>query len=342
MNMAIQYRLMRPNDVPECVELVASDPDAGPRYSRTIGELRSVWLHLLGREALCAVVFEDRQGSHSAIIGLGVSAFVAEGFLHDLKVRPCWVGPELTKRIARGDSPLLSDKQVREANSSGGINVAVWEGSVRVEHRNRPEVHHTVVGSFIELHRGFLLKEIVSNAPSKQALQASLESGVWFVSGVDGQYVDHPDKSIDRFFAEPHLIGITRELALGRPGNWMTSIFMRETPQIGLCPSEQRLLLAALRGGTDPELSETLGISISAVKKAWRSVYMRVTERLPRVLADHDSDAEPLITGERGREKKQRLLNYLRDHPEELRPYLPRLVQQGRTQITRDGRKPRI
>src|SRR5216684_3923008 len=123
--MAIQHRQMRPDDVRECVEIVAADPDVSPRYGSAIGELESVWSGLLGRKAFYAVVFEDLQDSNSAIVGLGISAFVAEAFLRDLKARPFWAGPELTKRIARGDSPLLSDKQVREANSIGGINVVV-------------------------------------------------------------------------------------------------------------------------------------------------------------------------------------------------------------------------
>jgi hypothetical protein len=87
------------------------------------------------------------------------------------------------------------------------------------------------------------------------------------------------------------------------PGNgikWTTGI------------EEQRLLLSALRGGTDEELADALGISLSAVKKTWRLVYDRVVERLPEMMPDH---LEAERGRERGKEKKQQLLSYLREHP---------------------------
>ena len=57
------------------------------------------------------------------------------------------------------------------------------------------------------------------------------------------------------------------------------------------------------------------GVSVSAVKKTWRLVYARVAQRAPEVGLDV-GDGES-----RGREEKQRLLAYLREHPEELRPF---------------------
>jgi DNA-binding CsgD family transcriptional regulator len=100
-------------------------------------------------------------------------------------------------------------------------------------------------------------------------------------------------------------------------GTWMASLFVHRPPQFGFRPSEQRLLLAALQGGTDEDLADTLGISLSAVKKAWRSIYDRVTDRRPGLIPDQVPEE---LTSERGKEKKQRLLAYLREHPEELRP----------------------
>ena len=59
---------------------------------------------------------------------------------------------------------------------------------------------------------------------------------------------------------------------------------------------------------------------LSAVKKAWSSVYDRVADHLPdSILAVETEEERP--PGDRGKQKKQRLLVYLREHPEELRPY---------------------
>jgi hypothetical protein len=60
-----------------------------------------------------------------------------------------------------------------------------------------------------------------------------------------------------------------------------------------------------------------LSISLSAVKKTWLSIYHRVSGHVPGFSSNREAVEG---TTERGKEKKQRLLNYLREHPEELRP----------------------
>jgi hypothetical protein len=109
--------------------------------------------------------------------------------------------------------------------------------------------------------------------------------------------------------------------------SWTFPLFVYQPPQCGFNRSEQRLLLSALGGGTDEELAGALQISVSAVKKTWRSIYERVGACLPQLLPHPAMDVE---SGERGREKKQHLLAYLREHPEELRPVSRRLLKQNR------------
>jgi hypothetical protein len=82
------------------------------------------------------------------------------------------------------------------------------------------------------------------------------------------------------------------------------------------------MLDEAAHGGTDEELADQLGISLSAVKKAWGSIYHRAADCVPEL---RFNVAEG---GSRGKEKKQRLLAYLREHPEELRPTSRKLRRQ--------------
>jgi len=60
--------------------------------------------------------------------------------------------------------------------------------------------------------------------------------------------------------------------------------FLYEPPLFGFNVSEQRLLISALAGGTDEELSDELGISLSTVKKTWRLIYDRVAACLPELI----------------------------------------------------------
>ncbi len=69
--MALRHRPMRPNDVRECVEIVAAHPVICPRYGSAIRDLPRVWLGLLGREAFRAVVFEDSRDSQVRTMGVG-------------------------------------------------------------------------------------------------------------------------------------------------------------------------------------------------------------------------------------------------------------------------------
>jgi len=315
--MAISYRPMRAKDVRECATLVATHPVIGPRYADVLNDLRAVWLALLGLEAFRAVVFEDSQQSGTKIVGVGVSAFVSDEFLQSLKRPPFfWVGPELTRRALRGESPLLSDRAVREANTKGGLNLAVWEGAVRAELWECAEAHAAVVSAFVEQHRGFLLKEAVCQPSTREFLEVILRSGAQLLHE-DGRYVDFGDRSLDEVFKMAHYVGLTRKVALCRVGAWAGLLFVYQAPQCGFRPSEQRLLLAALHGGTDQELADDLVVSLSAVKKSWLSIYNRVSTHLPSLFPNGVAIPEE---GERGREKKQHLIAYLRDHPEELRP----------------------
>jgi len=99
------------------------------------------------------------------------------------------------------------------------------------------------------------------------------------------------------------------------------------------CP---RHCLPPCGGGTESEMAEELEISISAVKKCWRSIYDRARASGIGIFAeDINGDVEAV---ERGKEKKHVLLAYLREHPEELRPTdMKLLARNGDPQKARRG-----
>ena len=63
-----------------------------------------------------------------------------------------------------------------------------------------------------------------------------------------------------------------------------------------------------------------LRVSLPTIKKTWLSIYSRVDDRIPDLIAGIEQSG--LRNGRRGREKRRNLLAYLRNHPEELRPVL--------------------
>lgn len=326
--MDLRCRQMQNKDVAECVEIIAAHPVIGPRYQgRVKPDLYQAWLRLLGSGAMKAVVFEESKGSQGTIVSFGVSVIVTDDFIRELKTPPLfWIGPELAKRVLAGVSPVLSEKQIREGNSKGGLNLVVWESTPRSGFDNRADIYHLMVASFIEIHRGFLWKEMVTTQlESAERMQWALNAGGLLWNPSARRYEHCPEKQYPRVIRQPHIVGVTRDIESGRPGSWVGTLFDYQRPKCGFSQREQKLLLSALSGGTNNELSDQVGVSPATVKNSWRSIYNRVISGLPELFLE-DTQAK------RGKEKRRRLLAYLRDHPEELRPISRRLLQQASMQ----------
>ena len=326
--MPLRYRPMQPRDVSECAEIVAAHPVIGQRYANRIADLRRAWLDLHGRLAHTAVILEEGDGPKWRACGVGVSVFVSDDFLRELKTPPFfWYGPELARRTVSGNSPLLSDQEVRQKNVCGGLNVVCWEGCLRPEAETRSEVYNKLMGAFVEEHRGYLWKAIIATqAESVLRLRSMMRTGAMWLSPESGEWVGSVNEELNDAFTKPHVVGLER----GMPsivGSWAGALFDHNAPRCGFSRSEQQLLTSALRGGTDEELSDELGVSVSAVKKTWQTIYERVAGGLPELAPMSDNCRS--WHRNRGKEKKQRLIAYLREHPEELRPVSRKLLRRS-------------
>jgi len=328
--MSLCWRPMNLKDVDECVEIVASHPVIGPRYTSQISNLRSAWANLLGRDSMTTAVFEEVAEHRTSILGVGVGVFVRDEFIRELKTHPLfWFGPELAKRVVERNSPVLSDSEVREANSGEGLNELVWESLLLRKYEGRAEIYHLMVTAYLDLHRGFLLKEMItSQAESAQRAQWAVDAGGLYWDVVQQRYLKSISMQMEEFIQQPHLVGLTRQLEFSRPGSWVGTLFDYQPPCFGFSRSEQELLQTALRSqrGTDQELADKLYISALTIKKMWLSIYRRVANRRPDVITDPANTESG--GAERGREKRRRLLAYLRDHPEELRPVSQKILVQ--------------
>jgi hypothetical protein len=323
--MSLRWRPMKHKDVAGCAEIIASHPVIGRRYGAVIKELGRAWLQLLGSAAMTTAVFEEVEKGRASLAGVGVGVFVHDEFVREMKApRQFWFGPELAKRVLNGNSPVLSDKEVREANSGKGLNELVWETLPHQSFAARTEIYHLMGQAYIEIHRGFRLKEMItSQAESPQRLQWAIDAGGLYWDPKRARYVKSLKKGAEKFARDPHVVGITRELEFGRPGSWVGALFDYHAPRFWLSASEQRLLIHAIsdRTETNTVLAEELGVSLPTVKKMWLSIYDRVAEQLPELMT---GDAKRGAGSKRGKEKRRRLLAYLQNHPEELRPVMRR------------------
>jgi len=329
--MAVRSRPMGAADIRRCVEHIASHPVLGPRYGKVVELLPVAIRHVLRFDYPTAAVFEEVEGTTTRYLGAGLAVFVNDEFLLKVKTTPSfWIGPELTKRIASGDSPLLTDAEVRDANSTVRLNLMMWHATPYGEDRRKAEVPTTVLTTFEEYYRGFRLRELIGQADCFENMCGMLRGGGWYYHRTLGRYGECPKVDEESFSDEPRNIGMIRELAQTLGASWVGSLFLYHAPRCGFARSEQHLLEAAQSGGTDEELSKQMSISLSAVKKTWRGIYERAAAHLPG--CDLDDSNGDLCPHSRGRQKKQRLLAYLREHPEELRPVSRKLLHHGLTQ----------
>ena len=320
-----QWRPMERKDVAECSAIIAAHPLIAPRHGTAIKDLSRAWLRLLGSEAMTTAVFEEVEKARASIFGVGV--FVRDLFIQEMKApRQFWYGPELVKRILGGNSPVLSDQEVRQANSGEGLNELVWETLALESHSKRADVYHLMGRAYIQIHRGFRLKEMItSQAESEERLQWAIDAGGLYWDPKSACYVKSLKNGSGQFVRNPHIVGITRELELGRPGSWVGSLFDYQPPRFYFSAGEQRMLSRAISDpiGTNTALAKILGVSLPTVKKMWLSIYDRVAEIASELIGGAKIGAE----NKRGTEKRRHLLAYLREHPEELRPVARRTVR---------------
>jgi DNA-directed RNA polymerase specialized sigma24 family protein len=79
------------------------------------------------------------------------------------------------------------------------------------------------------------------------------------------------------------LVMIDPESAAQVPASAARRIFHFRQPLQRLARSDQAALLATLKGLTDEEPADTLGLTLSAVKVPWRSIFARIAAALPRL-----------------------------------------------------------
>ena len=310
----------------DCASIIARHPVFRLRYGKAIRYLAPVWLKLLASDGVVAAVFEEVQGRTLSILGAGIDVFVTDEFIAELKASPhFWIGPEIVSRIHRGRSPVLSDKQIRHANTTGGLTTATWHTGVLPQNISRSEVGNTIMTAFVELHRGYLLNEIVFQAETLEHVEAARKIGAFLWNPATTSYEALDSVAPERLEREPHVLGLTRNLAFQMTGSWGASTFLYHRPRFGFSRSEQKLLSCGLAGGTDEQIACKLGISLVAVRKRWRAIYERVETIAPELLPNPNSENE--ASGERGKTKKQVFLAYVREKAEELRPVSRKLLQ---------------
>jgi hypothetical protein len=297
------WRQIRENDLSHAIALEPRNQGAEIVGADTA--LR-VWRGFFANRAFRGIVVESNgTNGDAAVIAAGTGVMVRADFMNAEVANP---QPHLNSRIiasvAAGASVLLPWRNVGLANAGDGIDIVNLMASFRSDLTPDAvaELSGILAESFLEMHKGFRLNRILREMIGHRELQMTDSSGIF--------------RTLARFPANESAIKlVTRTDAFSVPHSIAINMFRYEAPRLRLRDADQQLLIAALDGHTDAELSELLGVSLPAIKKRWLTIYQRVAGTSPKIVAQSPDN------GTRGRQKRHHVLAYIRSHPEELRPF---------------------
>lgn len=282
---------------------------------------RQAWMALLNSFGFSGVVVEADASGKPQARGFGASIIVSNGFAEK---NMTLLRPELNARLIAEllthTGSVLSKAQIAEENAGEGINVLILCGRWTLADstpEDKAEVQMHLASYFIEKHVGYRFKRMFAEVCDEQDFEYATATKVYRVipySAADTSVSGIMLSEQKRALAVIELQDV-RSLA----GAILAPLFQSRRPTLGLRTTDQELLNIAVHGATDRELSYTLGVSLTAIKRRWEDVY----ERASQAGLEFGIDGQ-IRTDEsrRGLQKRHHLLAYLRRHPEELRPFV--------------------
>jgi hypothetical protein len=312
----MRFRLTRRSDLATFRELL----HPGLRLSdRTRAALVDLLAALLPHRPPTMTIEDPTRPYPASIEGIGLSVFVTEAFVDEILEQPHpYLAETFFDRLLEGRSPVLSRSEERAANSSSGLDVLVVHFGRRnpdmTQERTR-RVLQAGSAAFYFAHAGYRVKTLVNEVFGRQEAQYMNAGGFQMIDAF--RTPSRPELAGVTPDHWPYLFALRKEwIPLGAV-NQLAFLFHPLTPQLGLSASEQGVLLRALLNESDQQIAEGTAVTIDAVKKTWRRVYERMTLTAPHVLGTEAPGQAP----GRSTEKRRHLLEYIRTHPEELRPF---------------------
>jgi hypothetical protein len=299
------WRPIRKTDLSTCLDLQPAC--LGDRIVGRAAALR-IWNALFDDPSFHGTVMESEVPlGGGTIVGCGMGVFVASAFADQEIANPQpGLNPRIIASIASGKPVVLTRAEIAAGNAGPGIDFVNLHGAWRdgiLTPDQLAEVHALLGTSFVEHFAGYHFNRVLKEAIGASRIALARATGTYRL------LAEFPE-------SESALAAATRESVQAAPYSVAAAMYRYQPPVLRLRPAEQALLTAALSGKTDAELSVDLGLSIEATKKRWLSVFGRIDQFKPEILNQSDSDTEG-----RGPQKRHRILAYIRNHPEELRPY---------------------
>ena len=313
----MHYRPYRSRDFEECAALI-------PRGFRIRPELRaslpSIWrrLHRAG-QLNGGVAVDSDKGVNAPVLSFGLTVFLDDRFVREYLDAPYpYVTARVYELMAKGKSPVVRAAEIAAANARAALNLLILHFGIRYSDptdERWPGVVMTMHSGFQLSHVGYGVKRLMQEVYGEEV--KFLTAGGFLLKSDYQAHYGLSRRSPPADAERPYLMGLFRddpESVL--PGSAASYLFRRVEPRFYFSSAARRVLLHALTDESDATIAGVLGISRDAVKKTWR----RIHERMEAVAPDW-SVGLSAADDRRGKERRRRLIQYLRYHLEELRPF---------------------
>lgn len=244
-------------------------------------------------------------------LGFVVTAFLKPKFEKHLRNS---LEPDIVPKIIYSDAVIASDHELGKVNGSGQLvsTVLSFGYMPNLDLNCSAIVKHELMDRAVNSFIGFNLAEIMIEAHSEAVMIELLKGGFTKVNTYDEWW----EKNHGTRQTCPALMTVNRRAAQQGADFHILRMFVFSEPKYLFSLPERTLLDEALGGLTDKELSLKLSIGVDAVKGRWKSIYAKTEDRFVDVI-EEDSNKT------RSKEKRRKVIDYVRLHPEELRPYKP-------------------
>jgi len=291
--------------------------NALPLDPRVRAALPGLLQQLIASPACALTVFEDNWGTGQAIVSVAGGLLLADAVVDRYLAapHPGFLSSVLAS-LREGQRPLLTQEEIRRANSNDGLVLAVLplpSGPVGFDDPRHAELRKAAPQAGVRCYGGYRMRAIYYEVFADPVADYLKTGGYRLLH----DFSAHEGTGIFGPGCRPRMFRLTRADLPPGAMSMATQMFDPLPVRLGLTPSEQRVALRALDGASDQAIAESLGLSSETVRSCWRSVYHRLAPEIPQF----DSGGRDGSGLTRGVEKRRIAIDYLRQNLHELRPY---------------------
>lgn len=318
--MSLTYRPTQLKDFEACFRIIRN----GFVFTRTRSQndLKALWRMVFQEGSALSAVIEDRnRPAGNRIVAHGFSVFLSAEFAHRTRTNlPAYPSYRLLRFWREGKRHFLNAREIARLNGDGGLDILTlhygWDKNLPKEQEMQARLK--LMETFQVMHAGWKVRQFLQEVYGVE--EKEIMEGIGM--RVRRDYREAPVQPRPPASSNPYLMGYQREeKALQETEFVIARVFQYTPPRFRFSAGEKEMLGRALMDETDLEISSALRLSPWTVKKRWQGVYRKVDRRDPALLK---SEPKPGAVSKEPASirRRRRLMDYLRQHMEEIRPTL--------------------